>query len=109
VERRRNGGPERAVVDQLSRAPAVGFSPKEQSRSRCRFGDEAGADATRGIDEALQTISELELRRRFRVDPAEGPAIDLQEEGFNLNGGLAFLVARPEPRRPPRKSPFPER
>jgi hypothetical protein len=37
------------------------------------FGDEAGADATRGIDEALQTISELELRRRFRVDPAQGP------------------------------------
>ena len=74
---------------------------------RASKGDEAGADATRGIDEALQTISELELRRRFRVDPAEGPAIDLQEEGFNLNGGLAFLVARPEPRRPPRKKPFP--
>jgi len=67
---------------------------------RARKGDEAGADATRGIDEALQTISELELRRRFRVDPAEGPAIDLQEEGFNLNGGLAFLVARPEPPQP---------
>ena len=61
------------------------------------MGDEAGADATRGIDEALQTISELEFRRCFRVDPGEGPAIDLQEEGFNVNGGLAFLGGRPEP------------
>ena len=68
----------------------------QQRCDRVRKGDEAGADATRGIDEALRTISELELRCRFRVDPAEGPAIDLQEEGFNLDGGLAFLVARRE-------------
>ena len=75
-------------------APRVGMQPR---CDRARKGDEAGAEATRGVDEALQAINELELRRRFRVDPAEGPAIDLQGEGFNLNGGLTFLVARPEP------------
>ena len=69
--------------------------------------DEAAADAPRVIDEALQTIGELELRRRFRIYPADGLAIDLQEEGFNLNGGLAFLVARVSSRRPPGKKSFP--
>jgi hypothetical protein len=64
---------------------------KRKSRADARLGDKAGADATtRGIDETLQTISELELRRRFRVDPAEGPAIDLQEEGFKPQRGLGL-------------------
>jgi hypothetical protein len=32
---------------------------------RARKGHEAGAERSRGIDEALETVRELELRRRF--------------------------------------------
>ena len=44
------------------------------------------------------------------IPPRAPLAIDLQEEGFNLDGGLAFLVARRElPAGLHAKSPFPER
>jgi hypothetical protein len=102
--------------DVLGRAELAPVPPRLLLAWECSHGaivparaTKQGADATRGIDEALQPISEPELRRRFRVDPAEGLRSTSRRRVSTSTGAWPSSLHDLSPRSPPRKSPFPER